>query len=265
MTFTLAVKAASGTGPSGKIRLDLGGKCLTDVKNEGVLKTCASGSAQRWTMATDGTVRAKGACLEVAGSGSYRGQGVRLWHCSGGSPRETWVTGTAGQLVSPASGLCLADAKGKVNGSHPTLAACKVASAEVWALPAAQLRSARAGECADDLHGGTGNGSVVDMFTCNGSGSQSWAVKTDYTFRVNGKCLTDRGALGRAGSKLVLWNCAKTDKGQKVKVVRQGTLGSWITIGGACVAIPSMTAGQGAQLVTVKCGTTDPRDLWRIW
>ena len=267
MTFNLEVRPASGGGPAGQIRLDLGGKCLDDLANKAALWTCQSGSAQKWTLATDGTIRAKGACLDIEGSVAYLGQGVRMWHCSGGASRETWAVGTAGELVNPASGLCLGDAGGSTsNGYRPTMVTCRVTGSQVWLVPGAQLRSARAGKCADDLHSGGGNGNVIDMFGCNGTGSQSWTVEPDFTVRMFGnKCLTDPGKLGTPGVKIALWSCAKGDKGQKVIVVHRAGLGSWITIDGVCVAIPSMTAADTSQLVTATCTPGDPRDLWDIW
>ncbi|HEY7812555.1 MAG TPA: putative Ig domain-containing protein, partial [Nakamurella sp.] len=267
MTFDLAVKAASGGGPTGQIRLDRGGRCLDDLANKAALWSCQPGSAQQWTLATDGTIRARGACLDIEGSVAYLGQGVRMWHCSGGASRETWTVGTAGELVNPASGLCLGDAGGiTANGYRPTMVACRVTGAQVWLVPGAQLRSARAGKCADDLHSGGGDGNVIDMFGCNGTGSQSWTVEPDFTVRMFGnKCLTDPGKLGTPGVKIALWSCAKGDKGQKVIVVHRAGLGSWITIDGVCVAIPSMTAPDTSQLVTATCTPGDPRDRWDIW
>jgi hypothetical protein len=190
-----------------------------------------------------------------------------MWHCASGAARETWTVGTAGQLVNPASGLCLGDARGSTaNGYRPTMVACRVTGSQVWLVPAAQLRSARAGECADDRYSSGANGNVIDMFGCNGTGSQSWTAEPDFTVRMFGnKCLTDHGKLGAPGSKIVLWSCARGDKGQKVIVVHRGGLGSWITIDGVCVAIPSMTAADQSQLVTATCNPGDPRDLWDIW
>ena len=100
------------------------------------------------------------------------------------------------------------------------MVSCRVTGSQVWLVPGAQLRSARAGKCADDLHSGGGNGNVIDMFGCNGTGSQSWTVEPDFTLRMFGsKCLTDPGKLGTPGVKIALWSCAKGDKGQKVIVV----------------------------------------------
>ncbi len=137
MTFAIAVQPASAGGPAGQIRLDLGGKCLDDLANKAALWACQSGSAQKWTLATDGTIRAKGACLDIEGSAAYLGQGIRMWHCASGAARETWTVGTAGELVNPASGLCLGDARGSTaNGYRPTMVACRVTGSQVWRIPA---------------------------------------------------------------------------------------------------------------------------------
>jgi hypothetical protein len=65
--FTWTVSAAAGTGPTGPVKLDLGGKCLNDVGNRSANGTLASiwscstsSSAQKWTHAPDGTLRIHG-------------------------------------------------------------------------------------------------------------------------------------------------------------------------------------------------------------
>jgi hypothetical protein len=273
MTFPLVVKPATGAGPAGQIHLDLGGKCLQAAGNKTangtkvVLWTCQSGSAQHWVVASDGTIRANGKCLDVNGSGGYLGQGVRLWDCVGGSARETWVTGTAGELVNAATDLCLADATASTrNGTSPTLAACHVTRSQVWILPPARVMSSRPAKCIDDLHSSGVDGNVIDMYSCNGTNSQNWIFEPDFTLRIfSGKCLTDHAKLGTAGAKIELWNCTPGDKGQKVVVVHTGVLSSELTIGGVCIAVPSMTAGDTARLVTAACSATNPLVHWHIW
>jgi hypothetical protein len=48
-------------------------------------------------------------------------------------------------------------------------------------------------------------------------------------------------------------------------VVQTGDLSAELTLGGVCLAIPSMTAADGSQLVTVRCSAMDPRAHWHIW
>ena len=112
------------------------------------------------------------------------------------------------------------------------------------------------------------------MFWCNGTQGQAWSFKPDGSIRAGlygSKCVTVRGTLGAVGTKIVLWTCSSANKGQKWTVVRTGAMSSEISLGGVCLAIPSMTAakgtvleGNGTQLITSTCRKTDPRDLWHI-
>jgi Ricin-type beta-trefoil lectin domain/Putative Ig domain len=273
MTFPLIVRAAPDSGPTGQINLALDGKCLEDPANRTgngtrlVIGTCLPGAAQRWTVASDGTIRVHGRCLDIAGGDSAAGQQVQLWQCTGG-PREVWVQGTAGELVNPASGLCLTDPGSSTrNGTVPTMGTCRIKLYEAWTLPAQPVLAALGGKCIDDLHSGGTNGNVIDMYTCNGTPVQAWTFEPDGTLRVYGnKCITVRGALGRLGTRIQLWTCtAANRKGQQWSVVQTGDLSAELTLGGVCLAIPSMTAADGSQLVTVRCSATDPRVHWHIW
>ena len=71
---------------------------------------------------------------------------------------------------------------------------------------------------------------------------------------------------GRVGAKVVLWTCtAANRKGQQWAVVRNGDLSNEFSIGGLCLAIPSMTAADGSQLVMARCTLADTRIHWRVW
>ena len=276
MVFPLVVSAAPNTGPTGQLRLDLGGQCLDDLGNRSangtrvVLWNCRSGgAAERWTLAADGTIRIHGQCLEVDGNAGYLGQGVQLWPCAAGSagPREIWLTGTDGELGNAQSGLCLSDARSTAsNGTRPTLIPCKLTRGQIWTAPAERILSALANTCADDLHSAGTNGNVIDMYACNGTASQSWAVEPDATLRMFGnKCVTVRGPLGRVAAKIELWTCIAGDKAQKWTLVRSGTLSGALMAGGVCLAVPTMTAPAASQLRTAPCVPADPRVHWHIW
>ena len=276
MTFPLVVRATPDTGPTGQLRLDVGGECLDDLGNRStngtrvVLWNCrAGGPAERWTLASDGTIRIHGKCLEVVGNGGYQGQGVQLWTCAAGSagPRETWLIGTDGELGSARSGRCLSAARSTAgNGTRPTLIGCELKRGQLWSAPPMRILSALAGTCADDLHSAGTNGNVIDMYGCNGTASQNWTVQSDGTLRMfGGKCVTVRGPLGRLASKIELWTCIAGDKAQQWTLVRGSTLGGELKAGGVCLAIPSMTAPATSQLRTAPCAPADPRVHWHIW
>jgi hypothetical protein len=101
-----------------------------------------------------------------------------------------------------------------------------------------------------------GNGAVIDMFSCNGTVSQTFQFLPDGTLRLYAECLTARGG------KIVLWSCGAGR--QKWTVIRTGGLSSELAVGGSCLALPRLTAAQGTQLVTASCGS-GPRVHWHIW
>jgi hypothetical protein len=274
MTFKLVVAPATGKGPNGQIRLALDGKCLLDPGNKTAngthvqIANCASGTTERWTVASDGTVRVNGHCLDIAGSGSSMGRQLQLSSCGNANPRQLWTQGTDGELINPASGLCLTDpGSSKNNGTVPTMSACHVKSAEQWTLPAQPILTSVGGSCADDHYSEGNNGAVVDMFWCNGTTGQAWSFRPDGTIRAglhSNACLTAGGKLGAVGTKIVLWACSASNKGQKWTVTHTGNMSSELTLGGACLGLTSMTAANATQLVTDKCTPSDPRVHWRI-
>jgi Ricin-type beta-trefoil lectin domain/Putative Ig domain len=272
MTFKLVVKPATGKGATGPIRLALDGKCLQDPGSKTAngtriqLQNCASGVAERWTVASDGTLRVNGRCLDIAGSGSSAGRQLQLQTCGNANPRQVWRQGTHGELVNPSSGLCVADpGSSQRNGTVPVMSACHVKSAEQWTLPAHPILTSVGGSCADDHFSAGNNGAIVDMFWCNDTTGQAWSFRPDGTIRAglySNACLTVRGKLGAVGTKIVLWTCSASNEGQKWAVTPTGDLGSEIRLGGVCLGITSMTAANATQLVTGKCTASDPRVHW---
>jgi hypothetical protein len=275
MTFKLVVKPAANnggtdpdTGGLGQIHLPFAGKCLQDPGNRTAngthveIEPCASGAAERWTIAADNTIRANGRCLTIAGSGATNGRQLVLAGCDG-STRQRWAQGTNGELANPASGLCATDpGSSRRNGTVPTMGGCRASSSEQWALPPQAALTALGGSCLDDHFSSGVNGNVIDMFWCQYS-TAKWTFEPDGTIRMFGnKCVTVRSG------KAVIWTCG-AHSGQKWTVVRTSPMGSEIAQGGVCLAIPSMTRGaalepNGTQLVTSRCSRTDPRDLWHI-
>jgi hypothetical protein len=275
MTFRLIVKPATGKGPTGQIRLALDGKCLQDPGAKTAngthiqIGTCVSGAAERWAVAADGTIRANGGCLDIAGTGSTMGKQLQLWTCGNANPRQLWTQGTDGELVNQVYGLCVTDPGSSTqNGTTATMGTCHVRSSEQWTLPAQPILSSVGGSCADDHYGEGNNGAVVDMFWCNGTAGEAWSFLPDGTIRAGrygNACLTVRGKLGAVGTKIVLWTCSAGDKSQRWTVSRTGGLSSELSLGGVCLAITSMTAANATQLVTGTCTASDPRVHWHIW
>ncbi|MFD6248382.1 PQQ-dependent sugar dehydrogenase [Streptomyces roseolus] len=131
----------SGDGPrSGAVR-GVNGKCL-DVDGaqtaDGTkiqLWTCNGSSAQTWTIAGDGTVKALGKCLDVSGGGSADGTKVQLWTCNG-TGAQVWAPQPDGTLRNPRSGKCLDASGGTWNdGTAVHLWTCHTGPNQKWALP----------------------------------------------------------------------------------------------------------------------------------
>ncbi len=269
-TFKLTVKSVPGKSAAGQIHLALDGKCLRNPSGKTVrIEPCGSGTTERWTVGSDGTIRVNGRCLTVAGTGSYVGRQLQVAGCGKANQRQRWSQGNHGELVSPAAALCVADAGSKkANGVTPVLAACRVKSNQQWTLPAQPVLTALGGYCADDHFSSGANGNIIDMFWCNSTVGQDWTFRPDGTIRAGlfaDKCLTIRG------KKSVIETCASASKDQKWTVVRTGAMSSELTQGGACLAIPGLSTKKGTllepngtQLRTSKCSKTDPRDLWHI-
>jgi hypothetical protein len=63
------------------------------------------------------------------------------------------------------------------------------------------------GKCVDVAAASTANGTAVQLYDCNGSTAQQWAVGTDGTIRALGKCLDAASAGTVNGTKLQIWDC----------------------------------------------------------
>jgi glucose/arabinose dehydrogenase len=66
-----------------------------------------------------------------------------------------------------------------------------------------------AGKCLDVRGGATADGTQIQLYTCNGTASQSW-TRTGQTLRALGKCLDVSGAGTADGTKIQLWTCNGT-------------------------------------------------------
>jgi hypothetical protein len=117
---TGAVKAASGRC------LAVGG--LLGLDGSPVQVTgCADLPAQKFTLATDGTLRVSGRCAQATADST-----VHIAPCDDAASSQ-WRAGRAGSLVSPATGQCLTD-PGQV-GATTRIAVCTAAASQSWTLP----------------------------------------------------------------------------------------------------------------------------------
>jgi hypothetical protein len=113
----------------------IGGKCA-EVQFSGQLQlnSCNGGSAQRWTVQADGTVRAFGACLDVRNSSTANGTPVQLAECNR-SAAQQWQWRGDGTLVNTNANRCL-DAEGgrSTNGTRLLIWDCRGRQNQLWRL-----------------------------------------------------------------------------------------------------------------------------------
>jgi hypothetical protein len=121
-------------------------------------------------------------------------------------------------------------------------------------LPKGPIKSGF-GKCVDDLLSRSTNGNPIDLYSCNGTGAQTWVVGTGVAGTggtlanaVNGKCITVENGNRANGTPIVLYAC----NGSRAQV--------WKAIGGhlvnpasdRCMTAP--TSSNKAQLVIRTCG-----------
>ncbi|WP_432188820.1 lectin [Streptomyces sp. Tue6028] len=137
------VKVTTGDSPGGgtgaPIR-GLAGKCV-DVAGANSangtavqLYDCNGTAAQKWTVSSDGTLRALGKCLDVTGNGTADGTTVQLWDCTGG-PNQKWTVTGAHDIVNPQADKCL-DVKdnNSANGARLQIWSCSGAANQKWTV-----------------------------------------------------------------------------------------------------------------------------------
>ena len=83
------------------------------------LYTCNGSSAQQWTLAMDGTVRAYGRCLGLPAGATANGTSAALADCTGATSQQ-WLYTSGNTLVSPYANKCL-DAAGRSSANRTRL------------------------------------------------------------------------------------------------------------------------------------------------
>jgi len=68
---------------------------------------------------------------------------------------------------------------------------------------------APAGWTATQTGGGTANGTLVDLYSCNGTGAQVWQPQSNGSLLnpQSGKCLDDTGWSTTPGTQVQIWSC----------------------------------------------------------
>jgi Ricin-type beta-trefoil lectin domain/Putative Ig domain len=276
VSFTWTVPAAPATGPTGPVPLSLGGKCLDDTGNRSTngnkiqIWTCTGGTAQRWTIARDGTIRIHGKCLDVTGRSTLNGAKLQLWSCTGGL-NQAWVPTEYADLQGVASGKCLTDPGATTrNGTQVQIQTCGTVllTSQQWTLPAGSLLLGVSGKCVDDWGARTTNGNPIQVYTCNGDKAQAWTFEPDGTVRVLGKCLTFGSP--SSGGAVTLSTCEPPDGDQQwAPLPYYGGIGFLLSAGGPdggyCLSDPGDSSTNGTRLTITTCGGLDLGSSLHFW
>ncbi|MGW1158197.1 LamG-like jellyroll fold domain-containing protein [Streptomyces sp. NPDC002513] len=118
------------------------------------------------------------------------------------------------------------------------------------ALTSALTTSTGGSLCLDDDHSGTDNNNKIQIWTCNGSAAQKWALLSDGSLRVLGKCLDVPGGATTDGTLLQLYTCNGTGA-QKWTPGPNGSLQN--SQSGKCLDDPRSSSTNGTQVQIYTC------------
>ncbi|MFF9364421.1 ricin-type beta-trefoil lectin domain protein [Streptomyces griseoluteus] len=139
-TFTWA-GGQSGDGSRTGTFVGLAGKCLDVAGGSGTngtavqLYDCNGSTAQQWTVATDGSVRALGKCLDVVSASTANGAKVQLYDCNGTGAQRWSYNADTGDVVNTAADKCLdVTDNSSANGARAQIWSCTGAANQKWTL-----------------------------------------------------------------------------------------------------------------------------------
>ncbi|MGW2892826.1 ricin-type beta-trefoil lectin domain protein [Streptomyces griseoruber] len=118
---------------------------------------------------------ASGRCIDVTDAGGD-GTPLQIWDCNG-APQQKWRF--MGDGTVRALGLCMDVAWGATNdGAVIQLATCNGNPAQQFRLNSAHdLVDPQADKCVDANNRGTGNGTRLQLWDCNGQNNQKWGSR----------------------------------------------------------------------------------------
>ncbi|MEU6386373.1 ricin-type beta-trefoil lectin domain protein [Streptomyces bauhiniae] len=139
-TFTWAGGQSGDSSRTGAFA-GLAGKCLDVAGGSSAngtavqLYDCNGSTAQQWTVAADGSVKALGKCLDVVSASTANGAKVQLYDCNGtGAQRWSYNAGT-GDVVNSAADKCLdVTDNSSANGARAQIWSCTGAANQKWTL-----------------------------------------------------------------------------------------------------------------------------------
>ncbi|MFF8375899.1 ricin-type beta-trefoil lectin domain protein [Streptomyces sp. NPDC015661] len=108
-----------------------------------------------------------------------------------------------------------------------------------------------AGKCLDVAGAATADGTPVQLYTCNGTTAQRWALAADGTVRALGKCLDVTGGATADGTKVQLYTCNGT--GAQRWSYDAATHDVVNTASGKCLDVTGNTSADGTRTQIWSC------------
>jgi GH25 family lysozyme M1 (1,4-beta-N-acetylmuramidase) len=125
-----------------------------------------------------------------------------------------------------------------------------------WTVAAGGPVKGYDGKCVDDYGSGIANGTKIDLYTCNGTAAQQWALVPTPSGELvsphSGKCLDDT-ASGGQGTKLELYTCTG---GANQRWAHQANGEYVLRSNGLCLNDPGYLTANGTQLIIWACADT---------
>jgi hypothetical protein len=201
-----------------------------------------------------GGIDLQGYCRSIGDAGaSLDGSTSNDWHC---------VTYTGSHVPMNMDDACQRQyphnqaAFSQTSGTGPYTWSCASASPKAHTGPVTGYQSL----CADVRGGNNADSTPVQLYTCNGTASQQWAVGTDRTLRAMGKCLDVQGGNSADGTPVQLYTCNQSGS-QQWQAQSDGSLIN--PQSGRCLDDTGF-GGSGTQLQIYDCTANDAAQTWNL-
>jgi hypothetical protein len=186
---------------------------------------------------------------------------------SGGTGGGTGGGGTiTGSTITGPGGKCI-DVSGDdtgVNNTPVQLWDCQAAAVDQhWTYANNTLKTL--GRCLDVSSGGTANGTKVQLYDCNSTGSQTWQARSDGSLYnpQSGRCLDDPNGSTTNGTQLQIYDC-NSSTAQKWTSAGFGTTGSTGTVSATSTIQAESYAAQSGTVAETTTDTGGGQDLGSI-
>lgn len=111
-------------------------------------------------------------CFDDPMSATGNGTQPIIWDCSGATNQRWTLTGSTIRVF----GKCLDAPLGATAGAAVTLFDCNAGTNQQWTFNTdGSITGVASGLCLDVTGNNTANGTLVELWTCNGAGNQRWA------------------------------------------------------------------------------------------